>query len=125
MTMRSKQWYTKTSRLEYSFAKSSIGRRSSDRVLTTRSSVRRPVESKFQICLASPSRQIRIGVSTAPQWPKMLSKTFAKDFLFLASTIKLGDDFGFRLSKITAAVTDSGQGTYGRHPDRQGDGTAD
>src|SRR6266496_1399293 len=52
MTMRSKQWYTKTSRLEYSFAKSSIGRRSSDRVLTTRSSVRRPVESKFQIYLA-------------------------------------------------------------------------
>src|SRR5207253_9669460 len=52
MTMRSKQWYTKTSRLEYSFAKGSIGRRSSDRVLTTRSSVRRPVESKFQIYLA-------------------------------------------------------------------------
>src|ERR1022692_3783561 len=53
MTIRSKQWYTKTSRLEYSFAKSSIGRRSSDRVWTTRSSVRRPVESKFQIFLAS------------------------------------------------------------------------
>src|SRR5258707_14918636 len=53
MTIRSKQWYTKTSRLEYSFAKSSIGRRSSDRFLTTRSSVRRPVESKFQISLAS------------------------------------------------------------------------
>src|ERR1700682_5072772 len=53
MTMRSKQWYTKTSRLEYSFAKSSIGRRSSNRFLTTRSSDRRPVESKFQISLAS------------------------------------------------------------------------
>src|ERR1700704_3424579 len=58
MRMRSKQWYTKTSRLEYSFAKSSIGRRSSDRVLTTRSSVRRPVESKFQISLASFSRAL-------------------------------------------------------------------
>src|ERR1700692_4766961 len=53
MTMRSKQWYTKTSRLENSFAKSSIGRRSSDLVSTTRSSTRRPVESKFQIFLAS------------------------------------------------------------------------
>src|SRR6266404_5493161 len=52
MTMRSKQWYTKTSRLANSFAKSSIGRRSSDLVSTTRSSARRPVESKFQICLA-------------------------------------------------------------------------
>src|SRR6266851_3683814 len=53
MTMRSKQWYTKTSRLEYSFANSSIGRRPSNRFLTTRSSDRRPVESKFQISLAS------------------------------------------------------------------------
>src|ERR1700674_856853 len=61
MTMRSKQWYTKTSRLEYSFAKSSIGRRSSNRFLTTRSSDRRPVESKFQISLARPYA----GVSTA------------------------------------------------------------
>src|SRR5437879_9229288 len=52
MTMRSKQWYTKTSSLANSFAKSSIGRRSSDLVSTTRSSARRPVESKFQICLA-------------------------------------------------------------------------
>src|SRR2546421_13095022 len=53
MTIRWKQWYTKTSRLENSFAKTSIGRRSSDLVSTTRSSARRPVESKFQICLAS------------------------------------------------------------------------
>src|SRR5579859_5241625 len=52
MTMRSKQWYTKTSRLEYSFAKSSIGRRSSNRFLAIRSSDRRPLESKFQISLA-------------------------------------------------------------------------
>src|SRR6266849_7569341 len=66
MTMRSKQWYTKTSRLEYSFAKSSIGRRPSNRSLTTRSSDRRPVESKFQISLASlyhdlSSRKIGVG----------------------------------------------------------------
>jgi hypothetical protein len=53
MTMRSKQWYTKTGRLEISFAKSSIGRRFSDLVSTTRSPVGRPAESKFQICLAS------------------------------------------------------------------------
>src|SRR5262249_45859932 len=49
MTIRSKQWYTKTSRLENSFAKSSIGRQSFDLVWTTRSSAERPVESKFQI----------------------------------------------------------------------------
>ena len=78
--MRSKQWYTKTSRLEYSFAKSYIGRRSSDRVLTTRSSVRRPVESKFQICLASCYRKcprgfqprcVRGASENPAPWPRL------------------------------------------------------
>jgi hypothetical protein len=66
-----------------------------------------------------------MGVSTAPQWLKVLSKTLAKDFLFLASTMKLGDDPGFLLSKITAAIMDSGQGTSARHPGRPEAGTAD
>ena len=42
--MRSKQWYTKISRLENSFANNSIGRLL-DFALATKSSVRRPVES--------------------------------------------------------------------------------
>src|SRR3982074_1639031 len=66
MTIRSKQWYTKTSRLEYSFAKSSIGRRSSDPVLTTRSSVRRPVDSKFQIFLARLSGETNFLIRSVP-----------------------------------------------------------
>src|SRR5882672_8938540 len=44
MTMRSKQWYTKTSRLSNSFANNSIGRLP-DRASATRSSARRSVES--------------------------------------------------------------------------------
>src|SRR5882724_9710011 len=44
MTMRSKQWYTKTSRLSNSFANNSISRLL-DFALATRSSVRRPTES--------------------------------------------------------------------------------
>src|SRR5437899_3713784 len=52
MTIRSKQWYTNISRLPNSFVNVSIGRLPCSR-LTTRSSDRRPVVSKFQIFLAS------------------------------------------------------------------------
>src|SRR5947207_2896234 len=45
MTMRSKEWYTKTSKLANSLANNSIGRLL-DFASATRSSVRRPVESK-------------------------------------------------------------------------------
>src|SRR5947209_5594994 len=51
MTIRSKQWYTNISRLPNSFVNVSIGRLPCSR-LTTRSSDRRPVVSKFQIFLA-------------------------------------------------------------------------
>src|SRR5215471_17831174 len=47
MTMRSKQWYTKTSRLSNSFANNSIGCLPGF-CSATRSSARRPVESNRQ-----------------------------------------------------------------------------
>ena len=48
MTIRSKQWYTKTSRLSNSFANSSIGRLP-DPDSATRSSAGRPVESNRRL----------------------------------------------------------------------------
>jgi hypothetical protein len=61
MTIQSKQWYTKTSRLVNSFANRSIGRRSSDLVLTTRSSARQPLESNFKYSWLEISRCQLIG----------------------------------------------------------------
>jgi hypothetical protein len=38
-------------------------------------------------------------VSTVPQWRKMLSKTLAKDFLFLAPA-RVGEEAGDRVYQI-------------------------
>src|SRR5215470_5452780 len=64
MTMRSKQWYTKTSRLWNSFANNSIGRLL-DRASATRSSARRPVESNRWGGSAPGRRGVPRGEETA------------------------------------------------------------
>src|SRR5438034_408052 len=102
MTMRSKQWYTKTSRLEYSFAKSSIGRRSSDRVLTTRSSVRQPVESKFQIYLARLVRRFFVQ-HDAQGNVKRLESELAEVVTELLDT-RLMTDCGVRIGRAGPGV---------------------
>src|SRR5690242_11856083 len=58
MTMRSKQWYTITSKLSNSFANNSIGRLPGSCV-ATRSSVKRPVESTAPGCQESREREER------------------------------------------------------------------